>query len=71
MGTDISYMGYGVIATTVLTTAFIPSGIDNNMFIHSGNMRARGMILGGIISSVGQYIIIKNKKKRKRLGQLK
>jgi hypothetical protein len=71
MGTDISYMGYGVIATTVLTTSFIPAGIDNNMFIHSGNMRAVGMITGGLIAAVGQWIVIKNKKKRKRFGQLK
>jgi len=71
MGTDVSYMGYGVIATTVLTTSFIPAGIDNNMFIHSGNMRAVGMITGGIIAAVGQWIVIKNKKKLKTFGQLK
>jgi len=68
MGTDISYMGYGVIATTVLTTSFIPSSLDNNMIIHSGNMRAVGMITGGIVAAIGQYIVIKNKKKRKRFG---
>lgn len=71
MGTDISYMGYGVIVSTVLTTSFIPSAIDNNMIIHSGNMRAVGMITGGIVSAIGQYIIIKNKKKIKRFGRLK
>lgn len=71
MGTDIAYMGYGFIAMTHLTTMLIPANIENGLFVPVDNIRFTSMITGGITALVGQRIVWKNKKRKKRLARLK
>ena len=70
-GKDIMYMSLSYMTIMQFSSMLAPVSIGDPMFIPMERMRAGSMIVGASAALLGQFIIMKNKKKKKRLAQLK